>query len=207
VGIDTNLDCLPDINLVLRPCSAPDNVLVISRSEPRDDSQNYPGLRPVDGHLDVIDTEILSMCLTGSGFTLKAGQGLGLAHSLGAVAEQPGDPMQAESFFDVFFEVQTPQGPLYNQTPLRLASFISCVPPKAVYPHYAYIHPTGCCSLYNSPIPGQGQHLANLVTAHHYVNTPIVPTLTEWGLIILVVLIVISAWVVLRRKKVIEVRV
>jgi hypothetical protein len=146
----------------------------------------------------VIDTEILSMCLTGSGFTLRAGLGQGgvISRSLGAVAEQPDNPTLAESFFDVFFEVQTPQGPLYNQTPLRLASVINCVPPKA-----AYIHPTGCLPLFTSPIPGQGAHVANLVSAQHNVNIPITPTLTEWGLIILVLLIVFSTWVVLRRRR------
>jgi len=187
-----------DVNLILWPCAVPDNLAIINRSAPRDDSQNFPGLRPVDGHLDVIDTEIISMCLTGGGYTLRAGLGQGgvISRSLGAVAEQPGNPTLAESFFDVFFEVQTPQGPLYNQTPLRLAAVINCVPPKA-----AYIHPTGCLPLFTSPIPGQGMHVANLVTAQHNVNIPITPTLTEWGLIILVLLIVFSTWVVLRRRR------
>jgi F0F1-type ATP synthase membrane subunit c/vacuolar-type H+-ATPase subunit K len=205
VGIDLDLDpnCRPNINLILRPCFGPDGVVVISRSEPRDTSQNFPGLRSHDGHLDVIDTEILSMCLTGGGYTLRAGLGQGgvISRSLGAVAEQPGNPILAESFFDVFFVVETPQGSLYNQTPLRLASVIYCVPPKA-----AYIHPTGCLPLFTSPIPGQGMHVANLVSARHNVNIPIIPTLTEWGLIILVLLIVFITWVFLKKRQVIGVR-
>jgi hypothetical protein len=212
VGIDMDLDCVEDISLVLRPCAVPNDLLIIDRSDPRDDSQNFPGLRPVDGHLDVIDTEIISMCLTGGGITLRAGagqqQGPGiLAPSLGAIAEQPGDPTRAESFFDVFFEVDLGGGMyVYNQTPLRIEvgpEGITCVPPQA-----DYIKPEGCFPLYTSPIPGQGMLVANLVTADHSVNPPLIPTLTEWGLIIFGVLLLgFMTWVFLRRKKVIGARV
>jgi hypothetical protein len=176
VGIDGDMDpgCVPEINLVMWPCSSPDNLLVIDRSGPRDDSQHFPGLRPLDGHPDVIDTEIISMCLTRNGFTLRAGAGRQhgpgvLAPSLGAIAEQPGHPTLADSFFDVFFEVELPPGfPvqfLYNQTALRVTATIDCAPPEA-----EYVHPTDCIPLYTSPIPGQGMHVANLVSARHEVN-------------------------------------
>lgn len=110
VEIDLDLNCQTDLTIVLNPCGV-QTPLVIDRSGPLDDSHNFPGLRPVDGHLDVIDTEILSMCLTGSGFTLRAGLGQGgvINRSLGAVAEKVGDPTVGESFFDVFFVVETPQ--------------------------------------------------------------------------------------------------
>lgn len=78
VGIDLDFDCVPDVNLVLSPCGPPDNFLEVYRSGARDDSQNFPGLRNTPGHLDVIDTEILKMCQTAGGITLRAGAGQGI---------------------------------------------------------------------------------------------------------------------------------
>jgi len=209
VGIDIDMDplCIPDINLVMLPCSAPNHLLVVKRSNPLDDSQHFPGLRPVDGHLDVIDTEIDSMCLTGSGgVTLRAGehqqQGPGdLAPSWGAIAEEPDDSTLADSFFDVFFEVYLPNPPypgvyLYNQEPLRLTAIIRCAPPDA-----GYNHPTGCIPLYTSPIPGQGVHVANLTSARHNVNLESTPSLTQWGLIALVLVLAgVGGIFILRRR-------
>ena len=77
VGIDINLDCVVDLNLILSPCAEPDSLLVVDRSDPLDDSSNFPGLRNADQHLDVIDTEIVSMCLTNGLVTLRAGNGQG----------------------------------------------------------------------------------------------------------------------------------
>ena len=162
VGIDMDLDCLPDISLVL---SGP---VFVSRSNPRDDSQMYPGVAPIDGHLEVIDTEIISMSLSGGGgVTLTAGGGYGqggvLARSLGTIVEKQSDPKLADSFFDVFFEVNLGGGVyVYNHTPMRVSSVIDCVPPNA-----RYVHPIGCLALYNSPTPGQGREVARLVTADH----------------------------------------
>jgi len=162
VGVDFNFDCFVDLNLVMF------GPTTVRRSGPMDDSTQYPGTRPVDGHLDVIDTEMLSLSLTGGGVTLTAGAGMGqggvLSPTLGNVAEQPGDPTLADSFFDVFFEVDLGGGLfLYNQMPLRVQATISCVPPDEVY-----FHPLNLClPLYTSPVPGQGQHVANLVSANH----------------------------------------
>ncbi len=205
VGIDLDLDCVENVNLVLRPCAAPDDLLVITRSAPLDDSGNFPGLRPLDGHLDVIDTEIVSMCLTGGGVTLIAGAGLGqggvLAPSLGAIAEQPGDNTKAYSFFDVMFEVDLGGGSFaYNQTALRIEvgldgslNGITCVPPQG-----DYIHPTGCLGFFTSPIPGQGTQVANLVSAQHNVN---VPTVSEWGLIVMLLLALTAGTIVFGRRR------
>jgi hypothetical protein len=88
-----------------------------------DDSLEFPGLKPVEGHLDVIDTEIVEMCLMGEGVTLRAGLGQGgiINRSPGAIAEDPADSMIGESFFDVFFEVDIGGGQLaYNQDPMRI---------------------------------------------------------------------------------------
>jgi hypothetical protein len=131
-----------------------------------DDSGQYPGTRPIDGHRDVIDTEIVGMTLTGGGMTLIAGAGRGaqpLSASLGNMAEQPANPSLADSFFDVFFEIDIGGGNrLYNQAPLRVTAVIDCIPPKAIY-----VHPNQCVPLYTSPTPGQGVHVANLTNANH----------------------------------------
>jgi hypothetical protein len=137
----------------------------------------------VDGHLDVIPTEIVSMNLTGSGYTLIAGHQAApeLQQSIGYVVEKPDDNTLGCSFFDVFFKVITPGGTLYNQTPLRLQATIDKVPPTATYIPTEMI----CLALYTSPIYGQGTHMANLVQAQHNVYVSDIPTLTQWGLIIL----------------------
>jgi hypothetical protein len=163
VGIDLDLDCAPDRSFRL---SGP---VSVRRSNPRDDSIVFPGTRALDGHLDVIDTEIVSMSLTRSGVTLTAGAGLGqggvLAPSYGVIAEQPGDITLADSFFDVFFEVDLGSSLFaYNFEPLRVNAKIDCLPPDT-----RYIHPQGCIPLFSAPptTPGLVVHVANLVTADH----------------------------------------
>ena len=200
VGIDLDFDCVRDINLVLEPCPRPDDLLHVNKTlGPVDDSVNYPGVSPVDGHptgpgLDVIDVEIVSMCLTDSNFTLVAGAGgpsiMPLLPSFGTVAEDLAtpEPAIAGSFFDVFFEVQgIAGGPVYNQSPLRLESPIECLPPAANYVHPAPIclplTTRGACSDDGSSCVTdldcpqgtcEGEVLlANLVTANHSVNQPL----------------------------------
>lgn len=161
LGIDTNLDCIADTSLVLG------GPATVHKLGPHDDSTRFPGLRPTDAHKDVIDTEILAMNLTGGGVTLVAGSGLGalpLLPTYGAVAELQTDPSLADSFFDVFAEVAgVPGGPLYNQTPIRVRTVVPCLPPKG-----KYIHFSGCTPLYDTPFPGLGNHVANLVRAQHF---------------------------------------
>lgn len=162
VGIDTNGDCAVDQSIVM---SGPTTV---HRNVASDDSANFPGLPnpPVaDGHVDAIDTEIVSMSLTGGGFTLRAGAGgvPALQASKGLVVEQAGGPMLADSFFDVFFEVTSGPGQMYNQTPLRVTAVIDRVPPVGA----EYLHPTGICvDLFTAPVGGVDTGI-NLVTAKH----------------------------------------
>ena len=158
VGIDLDFDCLPDMSMVLNgPVS-------VWRSNPQDDSTRFPGLRPIDRHRDVIETEIVSMSLTNAaaGVTITAGAGMGqfgnLRPSFGAIAEQPGDPALADSFFEMFVEVDVQGLVAFNTTPLRVETKIDCLPPDATY-----IHPVGCIELYD----GTGNHVGNLVTADH----------------------------------------
>ncbi len=200
VGIDLDFDCIRDLNVVLRPCPAPDSLLQIDKTlGPIDDSLNFPGTSPVDGHptgpgLDVIDTEIVSMCLTNGTVTLVAGAGgpsaLPLQPSLGNVAEDLAtpDPTMADSLFDVYFEVSgVPGGPVYNRTPLQVRARINCLPPAA-----NYLHPVGICiplttkgacgdngdpCVSNLDCPGSSCDgavlMANLVSANHSVNQPV----------------------------------
>lgn len=130
IGIDTNLDDIADTTVVL---SGPTTVF---RGDPVNDGT---------GHFNHIDTEIVSLNLTGAGFTIIAGDGVGNLtkdndlHSPGAIDEQASDPAAADSFFDVFFEITTPVpglGPLHNKDPLTLTSVITKVPPIGVtYTH------------------------------------------------------------------------
>jgi len=159
VGIDLDLDCKADTNLQLN------GPVRVAKIGPLDDSGQFPGSAVMDGHLDVIDTEIISMTLFGGGVQLTAGAGLGaspISPTLGTIVEQPADPARADSFFDVFFEVAIPGMFLYNQQPLRIQAEITCVPPDV-----DYLHPITCLPLYESPVPGQGERVFNLVTARH----------------------------------------
>jgi hypothetical protein len=135
-----------------------------------------PGL-PV--HFDRIDTEILSMSLTGGGLTLLAGAGLGsgfpgLPPSPGVIVEQPANPPLADSFFDVFFEIQgAPTGPLRNSNtmPARMSAVIDRVPPVNI--PYFLIHPPislFSIGLDNQWYTGDDVLQARLVNATHTIT-------------------------------------
>lgn len=174
VAIDINGDCLGDAIAIL---SGP---VTVDRSDPLNASANFPAVTGPAGHVgpDVLDTEIVSMNLTGGGVTLVAGQGLGagpalpptgLTASRGAIVEKVADPSRAESFFDVFFELDLGGGNYaYNQTPVRVRAELNKVPPK----ERRYIHLLGCVPLFNSPIPGAGARIANLASACHGIGPP-----------------------------------
>ena len=197
VGIDLDGDCGRDVNLILT------GPVTVNRQTTSDDSLNFPGASPVDGHplgpgLDVIDTEIANMALTGLTnlglVTLRVGKGTPginplVSNSFGAIVEQSpppgaGGPTLADSFFDVFFEVEVdPPGPpppfkLYNhpqlpdalgRTGLVLEAVIDRVPPLAVY-----FHPKPLClDLFDAPddpntavVEGNDTGI-NLVEARH----------------------------------------
>ena len=129
LGIDTDLNGVPDFNVLLT------GPMQQNRSDPKDDSLTYPGTRALDGHLDVIDTELVSMSLTGGGWTLRAGTGQGLATaSYGNIAEQPGDAAWGDAFFDVFFEIDgTPSGTIHNKAALRIEAEVDRMPYAAIF--------------------------------------------------------------------------
>ncbi|MEK6799186.1 MAG: hypothetical protein AABZ12_09500 [Planctomycetota bacterium] len=163
VGIDLNFDCVADTSMVLG------GPVTIRKRGPVDDATFYPGTRPIDGHLDVIDTEIVAMSLTGGGMILKAGTMSGSAQALtptkGTVAEQTGNPALADSFFDVFVELDLGGGVYaYNWAAIRVTDVVECLPPDG-----KYIHIAGCTPLYSSPVVGVAAiHMANLVAANHF---------------------------------------
>ena len=107
----------------------------------------------------VIDTEIVSMTLTGGdGLTLIAGAGLGqggvLPASFGQMEQLGGDPSLIDSFFDVYFELEiegeggNTYG--YNQTALHLTAALECAPPRAAFVAEAET----CLEIYDTPITG-----------------------------------------------------
>lgn len=136
IGVDIDFDNIADFNAVLQ------GPTTIYRGNPI----NTPD--PLDpGHFNQIDTEIVSMTLTGVGMTLTAGDGTGNLsndgplHSAGNIIEQAGNPFMADSFFDVFFEFDIPGIPLvptlHNTDPLRVRAVIDRVPP--INTPYIYI--------------------------------------------------------------------
>ena len=170
VAIDIDGDCQPDQGLALA------GPVIVERRPALDDSINFPGTRPVDAHLDVIDTEILSMSLTGGGATLRVGLGAagidpGVLPTLGAIAEDPGDNTAGQSFFEVFFEVELPGNVfLYNHQPLSLGTDIDRVAPNAVFTPPGPI----CLDLFDSPVAIFANDTGiNLVEAIHDVGKPV----------------------------------
>jgi subtilisin family serine protease len=174
VSIDLGGDCIADTTIQL------EGPVTVSHSDPLDDSFYFPGAAPPDGVFDVIDTEIIAMELTDGGVTIRAGAGQGqggaLAPSYGAIIQQQANPSLADSFFHVFVEVDMGGGTyLYNQSPHIISTVIDAVPPKSIY-----IPPTvePCLPLFTSPIPGEGFHVANLLTGCHGVGSSCVEMLT-----------------------------
>ena len=165
VGIDLDGDCVAESSVVMG------GPVYVEKSGPLDDSVHFPGTRAIDGHDDVIDTEITNMRLSSrDGIVLTAGAKYGLHPTYGVIAEQAEDPNKewADSFFDVFFAVDLDgdgADDAFNQRPLRLEAKINCVPPKA-----RYFHPTLCppLPLYATKKPVANQvPVAHLVTANH----------------------------------------
>lgn len=197
-SVDVTLDCGTDVSL------PGEGFAVVERADPSDDSQNYPGTRPVDGHLEVIDTEILSLSLTGSSFSIVAGEGQGqggvLPASPGVIAEEPSDPALGESFFDCYFEAYIYGIYVYNHDPIRLQATIDRFPPFGQT--YTF---TGCMPAYDSPIPGQGNLVGNITSIEFTIGEQAnVPALTEWGMIIMgLLLLAAGTTAVAKRRRVV----
>ena len=106
---------------------------IVRRMSPSDDSVNYPGTRPVDGHQDTIDIEMVALSLVGDS-PLFGPVSVELQPSpptYGVIAEKPTDPSVADSFFDVFFKIDILSAgvALHTETPVRVTSEINKVVP------------------------------------------------------------------------------
>ena len=194
-GVDISFDCGTDVTI---PASGS---AVVQRADPSDDSQNYPGTRPIDGHDDVIDTEILSMTLTGSGASITAGAGQGyggaLSASNGIIAEQLTDPALGESFFDLYLEAYLNGFYAYNHVPIRVQATLDRFPPYGVT--YTF---NGCIPAYSSPDSGQGAQIGNITSVTLTINEPSpIPTLNEWGLLIMSLLLLAFVTTAVIKKK------
>lgn len=86
---------------------------------------------------------------------------------------------------------------LYNQSPLQISAVIDCVPPQSA----AYIHPTGCLPLFDSPTDPKATHVANLVSGQHLVNSAEIPAVSQWGLIVMALLLLTAGTIVIRRLR------
>ena len=136
---------------------------VVERGDPTD---------PGDGRREV-PTEIVSMDLSGTSAILGNLNVLESAarHSAGQIkAQGPSADFPADSFFDVFFEIETtlpaPFDRLYNLNPLRMRQVLDCIPPLGVI----YQPPPGVqrIPLFDTA----GNQVATLVHAQHEVITP-----------------------------------
>ena len=201
VGIDLTDDCNAETTLIF---SGGFNV---ARSPAMDDSVNFPGTRPVDTHLDVIDTEIVDMELTGAGgITLIAGAGLGndypLVPSPGVIAEDEADPLLASAFFHVYFEIDLGSGVYgYNHEPLILTvDPIQCVPPDVSFIAIA------CLELFDRPLGEPDPIQVGRLTIPEddpelYHDTYAIPTVSQWGLAVMVLLVLSAGTILFRRYR------
>ena len=121
----------------------------------------------VEGTLDSIQTEIVAMNLTGTcGGVVVTVRESSDRESRGKITEQqnndPGElEFKANSFFDIFFEVDTPIGTLHNQEPLHLECKIQSIPPFGC----VYEPEIGSLILYNDAVPKK--EVAKLIHAAH----------------------------------------
>jgi hypothetical protein len=128
-------------------------------------SSPCPGCGP--GGRDTIETEITDMDLTGNA-------SFGPVHirespsrpSMGQIRQQsPGTDFPADSFFDIFVEIETPMGLLHNEQPIHMQSVINSIPPRLAI----YIPPTNPdIPLYNSA----GQQVGIIQHAQHVTLPP-----------------------------------
>lgn len=184
LGIDLDGDCISDTTIRLYSCGTD---FIVNRDD------NAGG---------TIATEIVDLCLTNQTQTLIVGAGLGqggvLSATTGSIVEDAGDNTLGDSSFDVMFEFDLGGGNyVYNQTPLIVTETITCVPPRG-----DFIFPVGCLALFDSPVGGT--LVANLVVAiddeiesEHRVDP--IPTVSEWGMIALVLLVMGAGTIVFRR--------
>jgi hypothetical protein len=204
IWVDLNLDCIGDF-----PLSFQGPTIVVRQPSDTIDPGNGMCPKPF-GHTGNfhIETEIVNATLTapapgGGQFILKFGHSANpeLQPSIGHVVEEA-DPAKGCSYFCIYFKLFVPAGVfgpdsvwLYNQTCCVMYSAITQAPPST---GTDYSFPQ-CIELFTSPLVGQGIHIANATDPHHTV----IPTLSQWGLIIFALLLAAAGAIfILRRKRV-----
>jgi hypothetical protein len=155
--------------------------------------------RASSGGTDTIVTEITAMDLEGGGFQLIVGANQTpdlTRQTLGTIVEQADDNTIGDSIYAVYFEAVIPGiGPVWNHDPLGIAAEITCVPPKT-----EYLHPQGqCIAFYDAPGDGDGVVVGYIGTASH-ITFP-VPAVSEWGIVVMTLLILGAGTVLLNRRR------
>ncbi len=155
-------------------CASPTSVIAIGPTKVKRGDPYNPG----DGKI-TIDTEIVSLQLTGTsgivireapgGSTTTGAQRIGVEMTITAPCTTPGasgdggpgcspgkitqqtagTDYPADSFFDVFVEIETGGNTFFNKTPIRMQTVISSIPPIGG----TYTTPTGCLALFNKANP------------------------------------------------------
>ena len=191
-----------------------------------------PGFEGPAGTSEV-HTEILSLNMTRGLAAVRAGQPSypWLKRSVGEVESKTVGPpdFPAESFFDVYVEVDIPAcgdfpgATVYNTSPMVVEADIDTngFPPRVVYIHGV----TNAVSVYfrtaNPPLWEADDRLGLLVLAGHGAergpgdiaeyclaqdveDLRAIPTVTEWGLAVMCVLLLAAGGVLIRRRRALE---
>lgn len=223
VGLDIDLDsaCDTEVSLALVPGDSVNRPLKTRLLSPKA-TTNIAN--------DTYNTELRQMWLKSADGSVEVKAGLDmnagpnataavLSNSIGKIVQQPSglagfpannDNTLADSFFDVFVEVKIPSGLYaYNQTAIHMQAVLTCIPPRA-----EYIAPQVCTPLYSQPGSG-GTLRARLTAERHLVyettkapgdptfpptGAPI-PTVSQWGLVIMTLLLLTAATVIFVRRR------
>ena len=134
------------------------------------------GVAGTAGGRDFVETEIVSMELTGGTpvgpVIVRAGSAFGLPTSTGMIIEQGNSipeklEFPADSFFDVFFEIELPDGKkLHTETPYRVETVILSVPPGLLAEYCGSVIELELVDENGDPFP-PGAHPITLVHACH----------------------------------------
>jgi len=153
-----------------------------------------------------IPIESLTMSLTAEGgLTLRAGSYFGLEASGGAILQA--GPGQASASINVFFEIEYAPGLYgYNRIPLTIVTSqdFDCIPPNI---HLEAPKDT-CIPIYETPVGDPEDVPVGRVTVAgetgilaHDPYAGDIPTVSQWGLAALTLLVLAAGTVVLRRQR------
>jgi hypothetical protein len=206
IKIDADFNCTGDVLLTFQGPTS-----VVRQASDMTDPGNAICSAP-PGHIgnfhiqmEITDATLTAPAPGGGQFILKIGHPANpqLAHSFGHIVEMAADDKLGCSFFDVFFEIFVPAGAfgsnpdmwLFNHNPMTLYATITQAPPL---PGTDYSFPQ-CIPLFTDPLGGT--LVANATDPHHTIFPVTIPTLSQWGLIILSVLLLVTGSVFIMRRR------